>query len=134
MLVRCHLPLQSFVRRVRVLRHFVFPSKMGSRDLGCSMLFKNILVDGWKQRVSGVVCVGAFSLSITLIRPKSALLLFPDKLLQHIASLFDDSVATRRQNCSPFISLAPSFVSPTFCVFPKNNNLHSSPCCGNKLI
>ncbi len=78
------------------------------------------------------VCVPTSSPSIRVIKPKSLLLLFPNKPLRHKASLCDESVETKRQNLiffhlSPLLLLSLDLSAN---VFPRRNNWHSSPSRG----
>lgn len=82
------------------------------------------------------MCVSTTSLSIRVIKPKSLLLLFPNRPLQHKASLCDESVGTKRQHLVLFHLSLPLLQSLVLSVsvFPRRNNWHSSPSRGKKLI
>lgn len=74
--------------------------------------------------------------SVRVIKPKSLLLLFPNRPLRHTASLCDESVGTKRQHLVLFHLSLPLLRSLVLSVsvFPRRNNWHSSPSRGKKLI
>lgn len=84
--------------------------------MGISALLKDTLVSG------RMVGVSALSPPIRVTNPASLRLLFPNKLRRHTASLFDESLGTKRPNLISFHLSASLFFSLS--IFPQVFSQH----------